>query len=157
MPLDRIDRRLLRELQRDAGRTNAALAEAAGLSPSTCLRRVQRLREAGVVTGIHARVSGEKVGRGLTAVVTVELSHHGTPQKQDFLRRLRAEPAVMQAWGTTGEADAILILRLATMGEYQGVVERLFAHDPLVTRFYTYVAVETYKDAAEVPVVEEAP
>lgn len=152
MPLDRIDRRILAQLQEDADITNAALAERVGLSPSTCLRRVQRLKETGVIRRTVAVVDAEAVGRGLTAVVEVQLSHHGAPQRQDFIARVRQEPAVMQAWGVTGEPDVILVLQLATMSEYQGVIERLFAHDPLVERFYTYVAVETYKSRTAVPV-----
>ncbi|GAA0594516.1 Lrp/AsnC family transcriptional regulator [Caenispirillum bisanense] len=155
MALDRIDRRILRHLQQDADITNAALAEAVGLSPSTCLRRVQKLKDQGVIRRTVAVIDPAAVGRGQTAVVSVQLTHHGSPQRQDFIARLRREPAVMQAWGVTGEPDVILILQLGAMTEYQGVIERLFAHDPLVERFYTYVAVATYKDVSAVPLDEE--
>lgn len=149
--IDDIDRRILAVMQQDATCTNIALAEQVGLTPSTCLRRVRRLRESGVIAHVVALVNPEAVGRGLTAVVTVELGHHGAPQKADFVRRLQREPSIQQAWGTTGEVDVILVLRLLAMSEYQGVIDRLFANDPLVTRFYTYVVVETYKETTALP------
>lgn len=150
--MDRTDHRILEILQKTADITNAALADRVNLSPSSCLRRVQKLRESGVIRGIVAQVDPEALGRGLTAIVQVMLNHHGAAQRRDFVAQLRREPAVLQGWLTAGEADVILILQLRDMKEYQSLCERLFTHDPNVTRFQTHFAMETYKSETALPV-----
>jgi len=75
--MDRIDRKILNLMQRDASRTNADIADEVGLSPSTCLRRVQRLRKTGVIEKIVAILNPSRAGRGIKALVTVELKLHG--------------------------------------------------------------------------------
>ncbi|GAB1584560.1 hypothetical protein PPNSA23_45030 [Phyllobacterium phragmitis] len=70
--MDRIDRKLLNLLQRDASRTNADMADEVGLSPSSCLRRIRRLRRTGVIQRIVAILNPATIGRPLRALVTVE-------------------------------------------------------------------------------------
>ena len=74
--LDRIDLHLLAKLQRQGRLTNAELAERVHLSPSACLRRVQRLEQVGVLAGYAARIDPGKVGLGLQAFVRVQLARH---------------------------------------------------------------------------------
>ena len=69
--VDDVDRRLLRELARDARIPNNALAELAGIAPSTCLGRVRALRERGVIRGYHAEVDPERLGLGVLSLVSV--------------------------------------------------------------------------------------
>ncbi len=149
--MDETDCRILEVLQRDGSLTNAALAERVHLSPSTCLRRVQRLRERGVIERVVAIVSPEKVGRGLTALVEISLAHHGSEARSEFLDRLRREPPVLKAHLITGQADVFLLLQLADMREYQTLCDRLFNHDPIVEKFYTSFAMDTYKDETALP------
>ncbi len=144
--MDRIDRRLLDLLQRDASRTNAALADDVGLSPSTCLRRVRRLFASGVVAKVVAILDAAKVGKGLKAIVTVELKHHGEQEMRRFLDLAKAEPAVAQAYAVTGETDVVLVLRLADMDEYDAFCERVFRDRTNVARFYTMLVIRTAKD-----------
>lgn len=151
MALDRLDHRILEILQQDAGLTNAALAERIGTSPSSCLRRVQRLRDSGVLRKTVALVDPAAVGRGLTALVEVMLDHHGVPQRQDFVRRVLLEPAVTQAWAVTGDPDVMLMMHLRDMQEYQAVCDRLFGHDPNVVKFRSLFVMETYKAETAVP------
>lgn len=153
--MDSLDCRILDVLQQDADITNASLAERVGLSPSSCLRRVQRLRESGVLRRMVALVDPESVGRGLTAIVEVMLDHHGAAQRSAFVARLNQEPAVLQAWSVTGDPDVILTLSLRDMKEYQRLCERLFTHDPNVTRFRSHFAMETYKNETAVPTAPE--
>ena len=74
--LDATDRLLVRLLQTDGRQSNKALAAAAGIAPSTCSERVQRLRDAGVFRGFHADVDPAALGIGLQALVTVRLRRH---------------------------------------------------------------------------------
>ena len=82
--LDRIDLLLLAELQRNGRLTNADLAERVHLSPSACLRRVQRLERDGVIAGYRADVSAERLGLGLQAFVRVQLKHHDSAAVAGF-------------------------------------------------------------------------
>jgi len=94
--MDRIDRKLLNLLQNDASRTNVDMADEVGLSPSSCLRRLQRLRKSGVIDRIVAILNPAKAGRVLKALVTVELKLHGfwiLPARRRRCRRLMPSPA----------------------------------------------------------------
>lgn len=149
--LEPVDHRLLAELQANAEITNAALAEKVGLSPSSCLRRVQRLKEDGIILRTVALVDGEKVGQGLRAMVEVMLDHHGGPQRRDFVARVRQESAVLSAWAVTGEPDVVLILSLRDMKDYQRLCERLFSNDANVIRFRSHFVMDSYKDETALP------
>ncbi|MEB0119063.1 winged helix-turn-helix transcriptional regulator, partial [Undibacterium sp. RTI2.2] len=71
--LDELDKRILQQLQRDASVSNQALAELVHASPPTCLRRVKRLLDEGVIAKQVAILAPEKVGAGLTAIVEITL------------------------------------------------------------------------------------
>ncbi|MGB5214119.1 MAG: Lrp/AsnC family transcriptional regulator, partial [Anderseniella sp.] len=95
--MDRIDKKLLNLLQRDASRTNATLADEVGLSASSCLRRIRRLRSSGIVDRIVAILNPSKAGKTLKAIVTVELKEHGEQHMRRFLDLVTGEEAVSQA------------------------------------------------------------
>ena len=134
--MDRIDRKLLNLLQRDAARTNADLAAEVGLSPSSCLRRIRRLRDGGIIDRIVAILNPAKAGRVLKAWVTVELKLHGEQHMRRFLDIAVAEEAVSQAYSVTGEIDVVLMLHLRDMDEYVPLCDRLFSDENNVARFY---------------------
>lgn len=151
MIMDKIDRKLLNLLQRDASRTNAALADEVGLSPSSCLRRVRRLRAAGVIDRIVAILNPKWTGRTLTALVTVELKLHGEQHMRRFLDLAVREEAVAQAHAVTGEADVVLMLRLRDMEEFDRLCDKLFRDQTNVARFYTMIVMRTAKHETAVP------
>src|SRR6201996_5852005 len=95
---DDIDRRLLELLQHDASRTNQALAEAAGVSPATALRRVRRLTEAGVIERHVAVLAPRLFDEGLTGIAEVSLDRQGAELLQAFEARALAEPAGQQCY-----------------------------------------------------------
>ncbi|MCF8481466.1 MAG: Lrp/AsnC family transcriptional regulator [Rhodospirillum sp.] len=149
--MDALDRRLLDALQRDASGTNAALAEECGLSPSSCLRRVQRLKAEGYLTGTVALADADRLGRSLTAIVEVVLELHAKSKRGTFLADLEREASVTQAWTVTGDPDMVLILRLKDMKEYADLVNRIFDSDPNVLRFRTLFVMSTHKDTTVIP------
>jgi Lrp/AsnC family transcriptional regulator, leucine-responsive regulatory protein len=149
--MDRIDRNLLNLLQHDASLTNLDLADAVGLSPSSCLRRVRRLRQSGIIDRIVARLNPAKAGRVLRALVTVELKLHGDPHMRRFLSLATAEPAVSQAYAVTGETDVVLILSLRDMDEFDALCGRLFLDQTNVARFFTMMVIRTAKDETAIP------
>ncbi|WP_018700125.1 Lrp/AsnC family transcriptional regulator [Amorphus coralli] len=149
--MDRIDRTLLTLLQRDASRTNAALADEVGLSPSSCLRRIRRLRASGIINRVVAILNPSRAGRSLRTIVTVELKEHGEQQMRRFLTLAAQEEAVTQAFAVTGSVDVVLVMRLADMEEFDALCERLFRERTNVVRFSTLVVIRTAKDETAIP------
>ena len=148
--MDMLDKKLLTALQQDASQTNAKIAEDVGLSPSSCLRRIRRLKRAGYISRTVAVVNAAKVGRPIKAVVTVELDDHGLYGLGRFLEEASNEVAVQQAFSVTGEVDAVLIMRLADMDEFHEVSTRLFRENERVLKFRTMIAVNQVKDETAV-------
>lgn len=149
--MDRIDRKLLNLLQADAARTNADLAEEVGLSPSSCLRRIRRLKADGVIDRTVAILDPSRAGKGLKAVITVELDRHGEQQIRRFLQLAESEPAVTQAYAVSGETDVVLMLRLSGMDEFDALCERLFRDNTNVARFYSMFVIRTGKETTAIP------
>jgi Lrp/AsnC family transcriptional regulator, leucine-responsive regulatory protein len=149
--MDRIDRKLLNLLQEDASRTNVRLAEEVGLSPSSCLRRMRRLKSAGIIDRIVAVLRPAKAGRGMKAIVTVELERHGEQPTRRFLELVTKEPAVIQAHSVSGETDAVLMLSLKDMEEFDALCDRLFRGRTNVARYYTMFVIRTAKETTTVP------
>lgn len=150
--MDKIDRKLLNLMQRDASRTNVDMADEVGLSPSSCLRRVQRLRASGIIDRIVAILNPAKAGRGIKAIVTVELKLHGEEHMRRFLDLASAEDAVSQAYAVTGESDVVLMLRLKDMEEFAELCDRLFRDQTNVARFFTMMVIRTAKEETAVRV-----
>lgn len=144
--MDKIDEKIIRCLQSDSDITNAALAERVYLAPSSCLRRVRRLKESGVIKKTVAVIDAAVLGRGLKAIVEVDLERHGTQAQAAFRERLKHEISISHAYVITGESDVVLIMDLVDMAEYQEVCERLFNHDQNVIRFRTSFAIKTLKE-----------
>lgn len=144
--MDRIDRKLLNLMQRDAARTNVAMADEVGLSPSSCLRRTQRLQKSGVIDRIVAILNPGKAGRVIKALVTVELKLHGERHMRRFLDVAAGEDAVSHAYAVTGATDVVLMLRLRDMDEFEALCDRLFRDETNVARFFTMMVIRTAKE-----------
>ena len=106
--LDRTDLQLLAALQSDGRLTNAELAERVHLSPSACLRRVQRLERDGVVAGYAARVDPERLGLGLQAFVRVQLARHDAAAIAAFTGLVEQWDEVIACHALTGDMDYLL-------------------------------------------------
>ncbi|WP_417688456.1 Lrp/AsnC family transcriptional regulator [Roseibium sp.] len=152
--MDRIDRKILNLMQRDAGRTNVDMAEEVGLSPSSCLRRIQRLRKTGVIERIVAILNPAKAGRAIKALVTVELKLHGEQHMRRFLDIATREPAVSHAYAVTGETDVVLMMRLHDMEEFDALCDRLFRDQHNVARFFTMIVIRTAKEETALRLAE---
>ena len=111
--LDDVDRRILAELSTDARLPNNALAERAGIAPSTCLGRVRALRERGVIRGYHADVDPAALGRPLQAMIAVRLQSHARGHMTEFVAKVAALPEVLNVF-FLGGADDFLIHIAAT-------------------------------------------
>jgi len=143
--LDDIDRRLLHRLQADASQTNQALAQAAGVSPATALRRVRRLAEAGVIERQVALLAPRLANAGLTAVAEVSLDKQGAEHLDAFEARAVAESAVQQCYRVAPGPDFVLVAWVPDMAAWSALVQRLFTQDANVRNVKTYFSVKRAK------------
>ena len=155
MEFDVIDWHLLNLLQHDAAASNPALAERAGVSPPTALRRVRRLHQAGLITRTVALLDEDRLaalqGHGLSAIAEVTLDRQGAEHLAAFERRAVAESAVQQCWRVAPGPDFMLVLRVGDMPAYQVLAERLFTQDANVRNVRTFFATRRAKFSTEVP------
>ena len=143
--LDATDLRILEQLQRDASLTNQALAAAAHTSAATCLRRVKRLEDGGVIERRVAILSPHKLGAGLTAIVEVTLDAQGAEHLAAFESRAVAEAPVQQCHRVSPGPDFILVLQVPDMAAYHGLVQRLFTQDANVRNVKSFFSVHRAK------------
>jgi Lrp/AsnC family transcriptional regulator, leucine-responsive regulatory protein len=144
-PPDAIDRRLLDLLQADATRTNQALAEAAGVSPATALRRVRRLTETGVIERQVALLAPRLFDEGLTAIAEVSLDRQGAELLDAFEARAVAEPGVQQCYRVSPGPDFVLVAWVPDMAAWGALVQRLFTQDANVRNVKSYFSVKRAK------------
>ncbi|MCZ8233805.1 MAG: Lrp/AsnC family transcriptional regulator [Inhella sp.] len=138
--LDRIDRSILRLLQSDGRLSNAQLAERVSLSPSACLRRLQRLEEDGVIHGYRAELSGNAIGRPTTVFIEVTLSNQGTAALDAFERAVAACPDVLECHLMSGDFDYLLRVAVADLADYERLHRHHLAALPHVARVRTAFA-----------------
>jgi Lrp/AsnC family leucine-responsive transcriptional regulator len=142
---DETDLRLLDLLQRDASLSNQDLAAAAHTSPATCLRRVKRLVDAGVIERRVAILSAERLGAGLTALVEVTMDRQGAEHLAAFEVRAVADSAVQQCYRVSPGPDFMLVLQVTDMNAYNAVVQRLFTQDANVRNVKSFFSVHRAK------------
>jgi DNA-binding Lrp family transcriptional regulator len=103
--LDEVDREILRTLAADARTPNNVLAARVGVAPSTCLMRVRRLQDVGVIRGFRAELAPEALGRPLQAIVSVRLLPHARARLGSFAERFAALPGVLNVFFLGGVND----------------------------------------------------
>jgi Lrp/AsnC family leucine-responsive transcriptional regulator len=116
--LDRTDLALLAVLQGEGRISNAELAEKVKLSPSACLRRVQRLEREGVIAGYRAEVDPARVGLGLQAFVRVQLAKHDAAAIADFSEKVNAWDEVVACHALTGDMDYLLQVAVEDLAHF---------------------------------------
>jgi Lrp/AsnC family leucine-responsive transcriptional regulator len=116
--LDRTDLRMLAVLQSEGRITNAELAERVSLSPSACLRRLQRLEGEGILTGYSAQVDPEAVGLGLQAFVRVQLAKHESESIERFVRQVNEWDEIVACYALTGDMDYLMHIYVADLQHF---------------------------------------
>ena len=116
--LDRIDLHLLAVVQTDGRITNAELAERVSLSPSACLRRLQRLEADQVITGYAAQIDPQAIGLGLQAFVRVQLSKHESAAVENFVHQVNEWDEVVACHALTGDMDYLLHVYVADLKDF---------------------------------------
>lgn len=134
MILDKIDHRILNEIQADGRITNHALAERVGLSPSPCLRRVRALEEAGIIKGYVGLVDPDAVGLPVTAFVRVRLVTQDDKHLAVFERTIANYPEVMECYLMTGECDYQLRVVIPSLAAFENFLRNQLTHIPGVSQ-----------------------
>ena len=150
--LDRIDRKILANLQADGRLTNQALAERVALSPSACLARVRRLEESGIIQGYHARLDPLRLDAGLVLFAEVRLKAHGALDLARFDEAVAAIPQIVEASHVSGDFDYLLKVLVADLGEWTRIGERLTAPEVGADRINTHVLLSKPKIFVGYPV-----
>jgi DNA-binding Lrp family transcriptional regulator len=147
--LDDVDVWLLTVLQGDADRTNVELARLVGLSPAATLHRVRRLKQAGVIRLITARLDPTAAGFPLQVYVAASLARHDPRSSRTFEDQVRAIPQISAADNLAGEMDYLLTVVARDVAELQQVLARLATHGG--QRLVTYLRLEEIKPPSPLP------
>ena len=150
--LDRIDRRILRDLQDDGRMTNVELASRAGISAPPCLRRVRALEKAGLIRGYHADLEAKALGYELTAFAFVGLSSQAEGDLKAFEEEVRSWPLVRECYMLSGEIDFILKCVAHDLSEFQAFVTEQLTAAKNVESVKTALAIRTSKHEPGVPI-----
>jgi DNA-binding Lrp family transcriptional regulator len=153
--LDAIDLQLLERLQNDASLSNQALAEQVHVSPPTCLRRVKRLRDVGLIEREIAVLSVDAlapiIGHGLCAVVEITLDRQDQDALEAFELKVAQEDAVQQCYRVSPGPDFCLVVHARDMPGYLALTQRLFTFDANVRNVKTFFSIKRSKFGARVP------
>lgn len=154
--LDSTDLALLAQLQDDSSLSNQDLAARVHISPATCLRRVKRLWEAGLIEREVAVLDPQRMaaalGHGLEAVVEVSLDRQGSEQQDAFEERVVADDAVQQCYRVSPGPDFILVVYARDMPDYLALAQRLFTSDANVRNVKAFFSVKRGKFRPRIPV-----
>lgn len=155
LDIDTTDLRLLDQLQRDASLSNLALAELVHVSPPTCLRRVKRLVDAGLVERQVAILSPDRLapvlGHGLTALVEITLDRQDAGHLAAFEQRVVADDAVQQCYRVSPGPDFCLVVHARDMPAYLALAERLFTADANVRNVKAFFSLKRAKFQTRLP------
>ncbi|SDE24419.1 DNA-binding transcriptional regulator, Lrp family [Paracidovorax valerianellae] len=155
--LDDIDLQLLDALQNDATLSNQALAAQVRVSPPTCLRRIKRLRESGVIEREVALLQPDALarhlGHGITAIVEVTLDRQDTDRLAAFEQRMQPEDAVQQCYRVSPGPDFILVVYAQDIPDYLALAQRLFSSDGNVRNVKAFFSLQRSKFSPKVPCV----
>ncbi|MDO9113949.1 MAG: Lrp/AsnC family transcriptional regulator [Polaromonas sp.] len=147
--IDGIDVKLLEALQDDASQSNQALATRAHISPPTCLRRIKRLRDAGLIEReiaiLHADKLADTLGHGLTALVEITLDRQGAEQQEAFEARVVLDSAVQQCYRVSPGPDFVLVVHVRDIPAYLALAQRLFTSDANVRNVKAFFSVKRSK------------
>ena len=155
--LDALDLILLNRLQEDASESNQALAKRVHISPPTCLRRVKRLRDAGLIERQIAILDPDRMathlGHGLTAIVEITLDRQDQGAVEAFEACVAPDAAVQQCYRVSPGPDFILVVHAADMPAYLALAQRLFTSDANVRNVKGFFSIKRAKFEPKLPLV----
>lgn len=144
--IDKINTRILHELQINGRISNSELADKVGLSASACLRRVQELERTGVIKGYRAILDSAELGIGFTAYIAVGLSDHTSKSQLAFEKAITQSAAVRECHNITGSVEYLLRVETQDLAAYKTFHLETLGILPQVNSIETFVVMDSSKD-----------
>jgi Lrp/AsnC family leucine-responsive transcriptional regulator len=148
---DKVDRAIVARLQRDGRIANVDLADAVGLSPSACLRRVRALEASGIIAGYHAEVGRARAGLGLTVFVGLKIEGHSRETSSRIEQALLAIPAVVACYVVSGADDFLIEAAVPDLVSYERLLLDEILAIPSVTEAKSTFAIRTVLERRPLP------
>jgi DNA-binding Lrp family transcriptional regulator len=145
IPLDGIDQEIIFQLRQDGRLTNVELARRVGLTAPPCLRRVKRLEESGVITGYHAVIDPEAVGRGLEVLIDVEIYAQDRKSFEEFESIVAAFEEVVEFRRMYGRPDYFIRVAVADHAAYEAFLTDRLSGLTAVRRLESHLTMKTIK------------
>ena len=143
--MDKLDRAIVAELQRDGRLTNLDLASRVGLTPAPCLRRVRRLEEDGVITGYTAVIDQDSIGRGFEVIIHADLVAKDLATVEAFEDRVAAMSEVAELRRMFGIPDYVIRVEVADLAAYERWLTTQLMGDPAIARVDSRITMKTIK------------
>lgn len=150
--LDKIDRKILKDLQEDGRMTNVELAHNVGISAPPCLRRVRTLEESGYIESYHAKINPAAMGYTVTVFAQVRLTSHADTDLKKFEKQVREWELVRECYMLAGDFDFILKIVAKDWDAYQNFLTNDLTAAPNVTSVKSALSIRTTKDEPGVPI-----
>lgn len=154
--LDKIDKRILMNLQNDGRMTNVELAKDIGISAPPCLRRVRALEEAGFIKGYHADIDRAALGYSVTIFAAVKLTSQAEKDLVEFEKHMKALPMVRECHMLAGDVDFILKIVAKDWDSYQAFLTKELTSAPNITSVKSSLCIRSIKDEPGIPIDQDA-
>lgn len=154
MQLDKISRKILSTLQQEAKITNQELADRVGLSPSSCLNRVRKLEDAGLIGPYLSTLNLPKICRSVEVIVTVSLKDQSTEAFRTFQQAAQSHPEVVECYTVSGTFDFFLRIVAPDMMRYNEINDQLLDVLPGMVNLSSHVVLTTVKPFRGYPLDE---
>jgi DNA-binding Lrp family transcriptional regulator len=141
--LDRIDIKILAELQKCGRMTNAQLADKVGLSPSPCLARFKRLEDAGYITGYGAWINLAKLGAVQIVFASITLSDHRLTDFMKFEKGIADVEEIVECHLVSGGFDYMAKFYVRNIQHYQEVIEKILERNLGVVKYFSYIVIKS--------------
>ncbi|MBP2239138.1 DNA-binding Lrp family transcriptional regulator [Sinorhizobium kostiense] len=143
MKLDRIDIKILSELQKNGRMTYVELAELVNLSATPCLVRVKKLQAEGYIGGYSAQINMGKLGQVLTVFTEITLRNHRQADIARFMSAIQNIDQVIECHIVSGDYDYLVKFVASSIGEYQSLMERLVEMDIGIEKYFSFVVLKS--------------
>ena len=152
LKLDKIDRRIISDLQGNGRMTNVELANRAGISAPPCLRRVRALEDNGIITGYHATLNAARLGYGMTVFAQVALAKQSEKDLSKFTALVNEWDNVRECHIVTGDFDFLLKVVAKDWDDYQHFLTNELTSAPNVASVRSFLTVKATKSTPGVPI-----
>ena len=150
--IDRVDTEIIRLLQEDAELSAAAVGEKIGLSQSPCWRRIQRLRQEGLIQGQYIKFDRKKLGFDVLVFAQVKLTAHGRSKVPEFAETIRQFPEVQECHLVLGNIDFLLRIIVRDIEEYERFFFEKLSHLAEIQEVHSNIVLSEIKYTTQLPI-----